>query len=141
MRPDTEAYKMRILLTFFLLLQTVIIITMTEKPKRPMSAYLMWLNSAREKIKKEFPGLKVTEVAKKGGEMWRSMEDKSEWEMKAAKAKEQYAKDLESFNANGGDAGAGIKKAVKRTRKANKVAAKKKAKEEDDDDEEDELSD
>lgn len=50
---------------------------MTDKPKRPMSAYMIWLNSAREQIKSENPGLKVTEVAKKGGEIWRSMKDKS----------------------------------------------------------------
>lgn len=50
---------------------------MTDKPKRPMSAYMLWLNSARESIKSEHPGLKVTEVAKKGGELWKSMKDKS----------------------------------------------------------------
>lgn len=50
---------------------------MTDKPKRPMSAYMIWLNSARESIKAEHPGLKVTEIAKKGGEMWKAMKDKS----------------------------------------------------------------
>lgn len=50
---------------------------MAEKPKRPLSAYMLWLNSAREQIKKENPGIKVTEIAKKGGELWRGMKDKS----------------------------------------------------------------
>jgi hypothetical protein len=50
---------------------------MSEKPKRPLSAYMLWLNSAREQIKKENPGIKVTEIAKKGGEQWRAMKDKS----------------------------------------------------------------
>jgi hypothetical protein len=50
---------------------------MTDKPKRPMSAYMLWLNSAREQIKADNPGLKVTEIAKKGGEIWRAMKDKS----------------------------------------------------------------
>lgn len=50
---------------------------MTDKPKRPMSAYMLWLNSAREQIKSDNPGLKVTEIAKKGGEIWRGMKDKS----------------------------------------------------------------
>lgn len=50
---------------------------MSDKPKRPMSAYMLWLNSAREQIKADNPGLKVTEVAKKGGEIWRGMKDKS----------------------------------------------------------------
>lgn len=48
-----------------------------EKPKRPLSAYMIWLNSERESIKKENPGIKVTEIAKKGGELWRAMKDKS----------------------------------------------------------------
>lgn len=47
------------------------------KPKRPLSAYMLWLNSAREQIKRDNPGIKVTEIAKKGGEMWRAMKDKS----------------------------------------------------------------
>lgn len=50
---------------------------MSDKPKRPLSAYMLWLNSARESIKRENPGIKVTEVAKRGGELWRAMKDKS----------------------------------------------------------------
>lgn len=117
---------------------------MTDKPKRPMSAYMLWLNSAREKIKAENPGLKVTEIAKKGGELWKSMEDKSVWEEKAAKAKEQYAKDLESYNANGGggEGGGGGKKAQKRGKKGKKAApAKSKKKKEESDEEEGEEED
>lgn len=49
----------------------------TDRPKRPLSAYMIWLNEAREGIKKEFPGIKVTEIAKKGGEMWRNLKDKT----------------------------------------------------------------
>ncbi|KAF9809669.1 hypothetical protein SFRURICE_016440 [Spodoptera frugiperda] len=118
-------------------------VKMTDKPKRPMSAYMLWLNSAREQIKSENPGMKVTEIAKKGGEIWKSMKDKSEWEEKAAKAKEQYAKDLESYNANGGGGEGGGKKAQKRGKKAGKKAApakskKKKEESEDEDGEEEE---
>lgn len=50
---------------------------MAEKPKRPLSAYMLWLNDNREQIKRENPGIKVTEVAKKGGELWRGLKDKS----------------------------------------------------------------
>lgn len=48
-----------------------------EKPKRPLSAYMLWLNENREAIKKESPGIKVTEIAKRGGELWRGLGDKS----------------------------------------------------------------
>uniref|UniRef100_A0AAG5DM10 HMG box domain-containing protein n=1 Tax=Anopheles atroparvus TaxID=41427 RepID=A0AAG5DM10_ANOAO len=79
---------------------------MAEKPKRPLSAYMLWLNSAREQIKKENPGIKVTEIAKKGGELWRGMKDKSvsiaEWEYKAAKMKDEYNKQMQDFERNGG---------------------------------------
>ena len=69
---------------------------MVEPPKRPMSAYMLWLNATREQIKAENPGMKDTDIAKKGGEIWKSI-DKSEWEEKAAKAKEQYEKELQRF--------------------------------------------
>lgn len=42
-----------------------------------MTAFMLWINENREDIKKQFPGIKVTEVAKKGGEMWRELTDKS----------------------------------------------------------------
>lgn len=50
---------------------------MAEKPKRPLSAYMIWLNDHRESIKKENPGIKVTEIAKRGGELWRALKDKT----------------------------------------------------------------
>lgn len=50
---------------------------MAERPKRPLSAYMLWLNDNRESIKRENPGIKVTEVAKRGGELWRALKDKS----------------------------------------------------------------
>jgi structure-specific recognition protein 1 len=35
------------------------------------------MNENRENIKKKYPGISVTEVAKKGGEMWKEITDKS----------------------------------------------------------------
>lgn len=48
-----------------------------ERPKRPLSAYMLWLNEHREQLKKENPGSKVTEIAKRGGELWRAIKDKT----------------------------------------------------------------
>ena len=42
-----------------------------------MSAYFLWLNEHRPKIKEDFPGISVTELSKKAGEMWSKMSDKS----------------------------------------------------------------
>lgn len=38
---------------------------------------MLWLNSSREQIKADNPGIKVTEIAKRGGELWRELKDKS----------------------------------------------------------------
>ncbi|KAJ8721859.1 hypothetical protein PYW08_004261 [Mythimna loreyi] len=74
----------------------------SDKPRRPMTPYMMWLNNGREQFKAENPGLKVTELAKKMGAVWKAM-DKSEWEEKHAKAMEQYEKDMALYEAaNGG---------------------------------------
>lgn len=47
------------------------------QPKRATTAFMLWLNDTRESIKKDNPGIKVTEIAKKGGEMWGELKDKS----------------------------------------------------------------
>jgi high mobility group protein B2 len=110
---------------------------MAEKPKRPLSAYMIWLNSARDSIKKENPDFKVTEVAKKGGELWRNMKDKSEWEAKAAVAKQNYIKAVQEYERNGG--GGAEEKGKKRKGGAGKKASKKSKKgaSEEDDEESD----
>ncbi|KAL5286835.1 HmgD family protein [Megaselia abdita] len=100
---------------------------MAEKPKRPLSAYMIWLNETRESIKKEHPNSKVTEIAKYGGEKWRALTDKSEWEKKAAEAKENYEKELRKFEANGGSV-TETKKASKRGGGKAAAASKSKAK-------------
>jgi hypothetical protein len=38
---------------------------------------MLYLNANRDKIKSDNPGIAVTEIAKKGGEMWRDLKDKS----------------------------------------------------------------
>lgn len=73
-----------------------------NKPKRPTTAFMIWLNDTRESIKAANPGIKVTEIAKKGGEMWKELKDKSVWEGKAAKAKEKYTEAMKEYEASGG---------------------------------------
>jgi len=112
---------------------------MAERPKRPLSAYMLWLNDTREQIKRENPGIKVTEVAKRGGELWRALKDKSKWDQKAVEAKERYTQQLKTFEANGGgkDSGAG----KKRSKGGRAKPAKKGKKKADSDDEEEDESD
>ncbi|KAI8122609.1 high mobility group protein Z [Lucilia cuprina] len=108
-----------------------------ERPKRPLSAYMLWLNENREQLKKENPGSKVTEIAKRGGELWRAIKDKTEWEQKAIKMKEEYNKAVKEYEANGGtDTGAGKKRKSKATKPVKK-AKKKETSEEEEEEESD----
>ncbi|KPI95662.1 PREDICTED: FACT complex subunit Ssrp1 [Papilio xuthus] len=88
-------------------------------PKRPVTAFMLWLNENRKKIIEDNPGLKVTEIAKKGGELWRDLKDKSEWEEKASKAKEEYNTAMKKYKDSGAaDEFKQKKKAAEKERKA-----------------------
>ncbi|KAL7736477.1 hypothetical protein ACLKA6_019678 [Drosophila palustris] len=78
----------------------------SNKPKRATTAFMLWLNDTRETIKRDNPGIKVTEIAKKGGEMWRELKDKSKWEEAAAKDKQRYHDEMRDYKP-GADAGDG----------------------------------
>lgn len=75
----------------------------SNKPKRPTTAFMLWLNDTREQIKKDSPGIKITEIAKKGGEMWRELKDKSKWEEKAAKDKQRYLDEMKDYKPTADD--------------------------------------
>ncbi len=38
-----------------------------------MSAYMLWLNASRDRIKSDNPGISITEISKKAGEMWKQI--------------------------------------------------------------------
>ncbi|TMW53241.1 hypothetical protein DOY81_001657 [Sarcophaga bullata] len=75
----------------------------SNKPKRATTAFMLWLNDTREQIKKDNPGIKITEIAKKGGEMWRELKDKSKWEEKAAKDKQRYLDEMKDYKPTADD--------------------------------------
>ncbi|KAF7236023.1 FACT complex subunit SSRP1 [Varanus komodoensis] len=72
-------------------------------PKRPLSAYMLWLNANRDKIRAECPGMSVTDVSKKAGELWKGMskEKKEEWDRKAEEAKKDYEKAMKEYSEGG----------------------------------------
>ncbi|XP_017120399.1 FACT complex subunit Ssrp1 [Drosophila elegans] len=88
----------------------------TGKPKRATTAFMLWLNDTRESIKKDNPGIKVTEIAKKGGEMWKELKDKSKWEEAAAKDKQRYQDEMRNYKPGAGD-GSDNEKAAKTAKK------------------------
>lgn len=76
-----------------------------DGPKRAMSAYFFFINEERENIKRDNPGIKVTEVSKIAGERWREINanDKAKYEEKALKDKERYEREKAEFIAAGGE--------------------------------------
>ncbi|EDW60961.1 FACT complex subunit Ssrp1 [Drosophila virilis] len=74
----------------------------SNKPKRATTAFMLWLNDTREQIKRDNPGIKVTEIAKKGGEMWKELKDKSKWEEIAAKDRQRYQDEMRNYKPGAG---------------------------------------
>ncbi|XP_048106676.1 FACT complex subunit SSRP1 isoform X1 [Alosa alosa] len=85
-------------------------------PKRPMSAYMLWLNASRERIKAENPGISITEISKKAGEMWKQIgkDQKQEWEGKAEEAKKDYERAMRVYRESGGGSPSTYRKERKR---------------------------
>ncbi|CAL1275119.1 unnamed protein product [Larinioides sclopetarius] len=73
-----------------------------NKPKRPPSAYFLFLGDMREKIKKDNPGISITEITKKAGEMWKEVSDRTKWEEKAAELKKRYEVAMAEYKESGG---------------------------------------
>lgn len=96
----------------------------SNAPKRPATAFMLWLNENRKQIIEENPGIKVTEIAKRGGELWRDLKDKPEWEEKANKAKEEYNIAMKKYKDSG--AADEFKQKKKQAEKEKKAAEKKK---------------
>merc|ERR1712217_409907 len=92
------------------------------KLKRPLSPYFAWLKESRKGIK----GKSIAQIAKKAGEMWKSLpaDKKKTYEERASKAKTEYAayiakvKGTEAFQAYMDKKAAARKKKLKRSVKS-----------------------
>ncbi|GAA6080714.1 high mobility group protein B2a [Tachysurus ichikawai] len=105
-------------------------------PKRPPSAFFVFCSDHRPKVKSEFPGISIGDVAKKLGEQWSKLtgKDKAPYEQKAMKLKEKYEKDVAAYRAKGAKADGAKKGGPGRP-------ASKKAEVTDDEDDDDDLDD
>ncbi|CAH8363412.1 unnamed protein product [Eruca vesicaria subsp. sativa] len=72
------------------------------KAKRPLTAFFIFMNDFRKTFKEENPSSNVKDVAKQGGEKWKSLteEEKKVYLDKAAELKAEYNKSLESNDAD-----------------------------------------
>ena len=72
-----------------------------NKPKRPPSAFFVFLEEFRKTFKAENPNVKaVSVVGKAGGEKWKSLSsaEKAPYEAKAAKRKAEYEKLIKAYD-------------------------------------------
>ncbi|XP_054808071.1 HMG1/2-like protein [Prosopis cineraria] len=72
-----------------------------NKPKRPPSAFFVFMSEFREQYKREHPDNKsVTVVGKAGGDQWKAMSDaeKAPFIAKAEKKKAEYDKTIKAYN-------------------------------------------
>ena len=53
------------------------LVKLPGQPKKPSSSYFIWMNATRDSIKNDNPGATIGEIAKKAGELWKALGDKS----------------------------------------------------------------
>merc|ERR1712083_977510 len=95
---------------------TMVKAKLTDKPKRPMSAYFLWMNEVgRAEVKERSPDASITEVSKECGAAWANIEPdtKSKFVKKAEEAKK-------SFDKKNGKGKAAARKPVKKPAKKKK---------------------
>merc|ERR1712176_1669469 len=75
-------------------------------PKKPQSAYWIWLGENRPALMKQVGGKDVTQVSKLAGEKWKALDAKlkAPFEKKAKDLKDAYDKALKEYKATKGDA-------------------------------------
>jgi hypothetical protein len=73
-------------------------------PKRPLSAYFLFMNVARPQVKKENPDFKIGDIAKEMGKMWGVITpaEKSKYEKEAAGAKKKWEAEKAAYEQSGG---------------------------------------
>ncbi|CAN4083582.1 unnamed protein product [Withania somnifera] len=72
-----------------------------NKPKRPPSAFFVFMEEFRKSYKEKHPSNKsVAVVGKAGGDKWKQMseEDKAPYQAKAEKRKAEYQKKMDAYN-------------------------------------------
>jgi len=70
-----------------------------DQPKRPLSGFFLFSNAERPKLKEANPDMKMTEIAKKLGELWATLKDKKKQPYldAAAESKKKYEAEMIEF--------------------------------------------
>merc|ERR1719167_1614509 len=69
-------------------------------PKRPQSGYMIFVNEVREKVVSSNPDMKVTDVLREIGSMWRDLSESEQkkYQTEAKKLKAKYEMELEAYH-------------------------------------------
>lgn len=97
--------------------------TKEDKPKKPLSAYMIFSNEKREELVKKFPELSMPEIAKKTGELWKKADQEKYKEM-AKKMKADFEAEEKAVKAEKKQKKVEKKVAKKEAKKAKKAAKK-----------------
>ena len=77
-----------------------------DAPKRPASAYMLWLNDNRASIKDELlttnPDAKITDVTKRAGQLWKELSDdeKAPFQTASEELREKYHEAMKLYKPN-----------------------------------------
>lgn len=68
-------------------------------PKRPRTAFILFMSENRDQIKKANPGVPITQISVIGGEQWKSLKPaaKVKYEKASEADKERYAKEMSTY--------------------------------------------
>ena len=100
-------------------------------PKRPMSAYFLWMSEeGRAAAKKELGEVGVAEISKECGVMWKQVDEstKKKYEKKQAELKQKYDVEYPKWLESGGKELLDAAKKETKAKKAKKDAKAAKAK-------------
>ncbi|KAL4230797.1 High mobility group box 1 [Mactra antiquata] len=106
-------------------------------PKRALSAFFVFCNEERPKVRKEYPGYTVGDVAKELGKRWEQVTDRSKFERLAAEDRSRYEAEMARYRAGG----ASPKKAAGRSPQKKQKVEESEEEEDDDEDEDEEDED
>ena len=96
-----------------------------DQPRRPMSAYFLWMNTeGRAMVKKNNPYAPITEISKKCGEEWRALDEaaKKKFGKMQEEAKKKFDKEYKVWLENGGEEALKQAKKEKKEKKDKKPA-------------------
>ncbi|CAB9527435.1 FACT complex subunit SSRP1 [Seminavis robusta] len=74
-----------------------------NEPKRPMTAFMLFSNANRQRVKEENPGISFGDIGRKMGELFKALspEERAKYDEKNAKDKERYKREMDAYKAKG----------------------------------------